>query len=30
MGEVIKQLHGASDKHKNQALRLTSLMEDMQ
>ena len=30
MGDIIKQLHGASDKHKNQALRLTSLMEDMQ
>ena len=30
MGDIIKQLHGASDKHKKQAIRLTSLMEDMQ
>ena len=30
MGEIIEQLHDASDKHKNQAIRLTSLMEDMQ
>ena len=29
MGEIIEQLHDASDKHKNQAIRLTSLMEDM-
>jgi len=30
MGDIIKQLHGASSKHKNQAIRLTSLMEDLQ
>jgi len=29
MNEIIDQLHGASDKHKNQALRLTSLKENM-
>lgn len=29
MGEIIEQLHDASDKHKNQAIRLTSLMEDI-
>ena len=29
MNEIIEQLHDASDKHKNQAIRLTSLMDDM-
>ena len=29
MSEVIQELHGASDKHKKQALRLTKLKESM-
>ncbi len=29
MSEIIEQLHGASDKHKKQALRLTKLKENM-
>ena len=29
MSEIIEQLHGASDKHKKQAVRLTKLKENM-
>ena len=30
MSEIIEQLHGASDKHKKQAMRLTSLMQEVE